>query len=400
MKRDGWEVKKLGEVCETITKGTTPKTIGFNYTNFGINFIKVESISESGCFLVDNFAHVSDDCHNALLRSQLKERDLLFSIAGALGRTAIVNKSILPANTNQALAIIRLKDKSDLFLRFLQCYFRSMKVKNYIDSIKVGVAQMNLSLGQLKDFPIIIPPLSEQSRIVEELDLLSNIIEKKRQQLSELDNLAQSIFYDMFGDPVTNEKGWEVKKLGEVYAINPSKKITLIGIEGDDMVSFLPMEDLPIKACYVTPKQNRTCNEVMSSYTCFANNDVLLAKVTPCFENGKVGIASNLINGVGFGSSEFIVIRPKELAVKEYVYHLVQTDNFVEKACKQFTGTSGLRRVPKQFVEQLKIGIPPLSLQQLFAQKIEAIEQQKALIKQSIAETEELFNSRMDYYFS
>ena len=400
MKRDGWEVKKLGEVCETITKGTTPKTIGFNYTNFGINFIKVESISESGCFLVDNFAHVSDDCHNALLRSQLKERDLLFSIAGALGRTAIVNKSILPANTNQALAIIRLKDKSDLFLRFLQCYFRSMKVKNYIDSIKVGVAQMNLSLGQLKDFPIIIPPLSEQSRIVEELDLLSNIIEKKRQQLSELDNLAQSIFYDMFGDPVTNEKGWEVKKLGEVYAINPSKKITLIGIEGDDMVSFLPMEDLPIKACYVTPKQNRTCNEVMSSYTCFANNDVLLAKVTPCFENGKVGIASNLINGVGFGSSEFIVIRPKELAVKEYVYHLVQTDNFVEKACKQFTGTSGLRRVPKQFVEQLKIGIPPLSLQQLFAQKIEAIEQQKALIKQSIAETEELFNSRIDYYFS
>ena len=118
------------------------------------------------------------------------------------------------------------------------------------------------------------------------------------------------------------------------------------------------------------------------------------------FENGKVGIASNLINGVGFGSSEFIVIRPKELVVKEYVYHLVQTDNFVEKACKQFTGTSGLRRVPKQFVEQLKIGIPPLSLQQLFAQKIEAIEQQKALIKQSIAETEELLNSRMDYYFS
>ena len=166
--KEGWEVKKLGEVCETITKGTTPKTIGFNYTDFGINFIKVESISESGCFLVDNLAHVSDDCHNALLRSQLKERDLLFSIAGALGRTAIVDKSILPANTNQALAIIRLKDKSDLFLRFLQCYFRSLKVKNYIDSIKVGVAQMNLSLGQLKDFPIIIPPIPEQSRIVEE----------------------------------------------------------------------------------------------------------------------------------------------------------------------------------------------------------------------------------------
>ena len=77
-----------------------------------------------------------------------------------------------------------------------------------------------MSTEWLKEYPIPIPPLPEQFRIVEELDQLSNIIEKKRQQLSELDNLAQSIFYDMFGDPITNEKGWEVKKLGEIYEIN------------------------------------------------------------------------------------------------------------------------------------------------------------------------------------
>ena len=375
--KEGWEVKKLGEVCEILDSLRKPVTKKDRregiYPYYGASGIQdyVDSYIFDGRYLL-----VGEDGAKW----------------GASDKSAYIIEGKSWVNNHAHI----LKVNSIINDKLLEYYLVFKDLSEYI----TGAIVPKLTQQALRSIPIPIPPLPEQSRIVEELDLLSNIIEKKRQQLSELDNLAQSIFYDMFGDPVTNEKGWEVKKLGEVYAINPSKKITLIGIEGDDMVSFLPMEDLPIKACYVTPKQNRTCNEVMSSYTCFANNDVLLAKVTPCFENGKVGIASNLINGVGFGSSEFIVIRPKELAVKEYVYHLVQTDNFVEKACKQFTGTSGLRRVPKQFVEQLKIGIPPLSLQQFFARKIEAIEKQKALIKQSIAETEELFNSRMDYYFS
>ena len=375
--KEGWIVKKLGEVCEILDSLRKPVTKKDRregiYPYYGASGIQdyVDSYIFDGRYLL-----VGEDGAKW----------------GASDKSAYIIEGKSWVNNHAHI----LKVNSIINDKLLEYYLVFKDLSEYI----TGAIVPKLTQQALRSIPIPIPPLPEQSRIVEELDLLSNIIEKKRQQLSELDNLAQSIFYDMFGDPVTNEKGWEVKKLGEVYAINPSKKITLIGIEGDDMVSFLPMEDLPIKACYVTPKQNRTCNEVMSSYTCFANNDVLLAKVTPCFENGKVGIASNLINGVGFGSSEFIVIRPKELAVKEYVYHLVQTDNFVEKACKQFTGTSGLRRVPKQFVEQLKIGIPPLSLQQFFARKIEAIEKQKALIKQSIAETEELFNSRMDYYFS
>lgn len=378
-------IKKLGEVC-VITMGQSPCSESYNDIGKGMPFFQ-------GCSDFGKLnPHITTYCDMPKKTADIN--DVLISVRAPIGTLNIAD---IECCIGRGLASIR---EIDGITCYKYLYYFLLKSKKELQEQGIGVTFKAIGKDVLFNFPIVVPPLSEQSRIVEELDLLSNIIEKKRQQLSELDNLAQSIFYDMFGDPVTNEKGWEVKKLGEVYAINPSKKITLIGIEGDDMVSFLPMEDLPIKACYVTPKQNRTCNEVMSSYTCFANNDVLLAKVTPCFENGKVGIASNLINGVGFGSSEFIVIRPKELAVKEYVYHLVQTDNFVEKACKQFTGTSGLRRVPKQFVEQLKIGIPPLSLQQLFAQKIEAIEQQKALIKQSIAETEELFNSRMDYYFS
>lgn len=262
-------------------------------------------------------------------------------------------------------------------------------------------AQAGFSKENIQDFTLPVPPLPVQERIVSELDLLSSITEKKREQLKELDALAQSIFYDMFGDPITNEKGWEVKKLGEVCKVNPSKKDTSIGLSNSDIVSFLPMEDLPIKACYHSPKQTRLFSEVQSSYTCFANNDVLMAKVTPCFENGKIGIASNLMNGIGYGSSEFIVIRANNIdVIKEYPYFVIQNTSFIENACAQLTGTSGLRRVPRQYVENCNISIPPLPLQHQFATKIEAIEKQKELIKQSISETETLFNARMQHYFN
>jgi type I restriction enzyme S subunit len=112
--RKGWEMKKLGEVCELITKGTTPTSIGFKFTEEGINFIKVESLTESGQIITNKVAYISEKCHESLKRSQLKVNDILFSIAGALGRIGIVKKEILPANTNQALAIIRI-DKNSMF---------------------------------------------------------------------------------------------------------------------------------------------------------------------------------------------------------------------------------------------------------------------------------------------
>ena len=114
-----WDVDNLGVFCDKITKGTTPTTYGFKYQDTGINFIKVESIDVNGNFLPEFITHINEEANNYLKRSILKENDLLFSIAGALGRVAKVNKDILPANTNQALAIIRLKEKSSLNLNYL-----------------------------------------------------------------------------------------------------------------------------------------------------------------------------------------------------------------------------------------------------------------------------------------
>ena len=108
-------MKKLGDLTKVITNGTTPTSVGFKFEVEGVNFVKVESIALNGDFIEHKFAHISDKANTVFKRSQLKEGDILFSIAGALGWTAIVTSEILPANTNQALSIIRLKPNEKFF---------------------------------------------------------------------------------------------------------------------------------------------------------------------------------------------------------------------------------------------------------------------------------------------
>jgi type I restriction enzyme S subunit len=175
-----WPIVKLGDISEVITKGTTPTSVGFKFIDKGINFVKVESIDLNGKFLSSKFASISDECNFALKRSQLKEDDILFSIAGALGRTALVTSDILPANTNQALAIIRIKQDIPINKRYLLLALSASVTKDQVEKHRGGVAQQNLSLGQLKSFEIPLPSTSDQKRIVTILDQTFADIEKAR----------------------------------------------------------------------------------------------------------------------------------------------------------------------------------------------------------------------------
>ena len=154
----GWEINRLGDVTSVITKGTTPTTLGKQFFNDGINFIKVESIDGQGGILENKLAKIDDETHGLLKRSQLFANDILFSIAGAIGRVAIVPDRFLPANTNQALAIIRPSDLS--LVSFLYQTLSSSTFLNYSLERVVQTAQANVSLSVLSSAPIIIPPNS------------------------------------------------------------------------------------------------------------------------------------------------------------------------------------------------------------------------------------------------
>ncbi len=164
-----WPSIKLNEICELITKGTTPTSVGFDFVDSGINFVKVESITGNGQFIPSKFAHISDKCHQSLNRSQLHEGDVLFSIAGALGRTAVVPKEILPANINQALAILRLKSDVEVHPQFLEYLLLTDIARDQSAQNKTGVAQQNISLGQLGEYLLPIPPLELQTVLIEKV---------------------------------------------------------------------------------------------------------------------------------------------------------------------------------------------------------------------------------------
>ena len=159
-----YPLQSIGGISDVVTKGTTPTTLGFEFVSAGVRFVKVENITATGQILKDELMHVTQECHEKLSRSQLCEGDILFSIAGVIGRTAIVPADILPANTNQALAIIRLKKGVDVLKTYLLAALSSPYVESQYNDQKKGIAQINLTLKNISDLQIPIPSLAEQER--------------------------------------------------------------------------------------------------------------------------------------------------------------------------------------------------------------------------------------------
>ena len=242
----------------------------------------------------------------------------------------------------------------------------------------------------LKEIKLPIPPLAEQEKIVGELDLLSSVIEKKKAQLEEYDKLAQSFFYDMFGDPVTNEKGWEVKKLGEVCEYSKTR------ISPDELTrdNYVGVENL-LQNCKGKEPANKIPNGI--GLTRYIDGDVLIGNIRPYLK--KIWLASN----EGGCNGDVLAIRRKQeystVIIPIYVFGCLSKDAFFDFDM-QYSKGEKMPRGDKKEILKYPICLPPLSLQQKFANKIEAIEKQKKLIKQSIAETETLFDSRMDFYFN
>ncbi len=216
-KNDGeWDSTPLDDLCELITKGTTPTTLGYSYTESGVNFIKIESILD-GNINLQKAAFISNECNEALKRSQLNENDILFSIAGALGVVTTVNKEILPANTNQALSIVRLKNKKQK--DYVKAFLKSNIITTEIEKIKAGAAQPNISLSQVANFKILIPKSpKEQQKIASCLSSLDEVIAANIQKLDLLKDHKKGLMQNLFpqeGEKVPKLRFKEFVNVGE-----------------------------------------------------------------------------------------------------------------------------------------------------------------------------------------
>ncbi len=163
-------------------------------------------------------------------------------------------------------------------------------------------------------------------------------------------------------------KGWEVKKLGEICEINPKTEILLLN--ENDEVSFIPMASVEAETNIFTESKSKF-SKVKKGYTKFRDDDILFAKITPCMENGKICIVNNLKFGIGFGSTEFHVIRPNKNTLSKYIYYFVSQISFRQMAQIYMTGAVGQRRVPSKILENFEIPLPPLSEQKAIADKLD-----------------------------
>ncbi|NLB53030.1 MAG: restriction endonuclease subunit S [Syntrophomonadaceae bacterium] len=200
------------------------------------------------------------------------------------------------------------------------------------------------------------------------------------------------------------KKGWEEKKISEVFSTKPPKKEARERLKEDDLVSFVPMEDLGVLTKHFISPKVRTIKEVSGSYTYFAENDVLLAKITPCFENGKIGIARNLTNGIGFGSSEYFVFRSTEAIIPDYLYYFLSREQFRKNGAKLMTGAVGHKRVARNFVENSKIPYPidlseQMRIVTILDESFAAIDKAKENAQKNLNNARELFDSYLQSVF-
>ena len=384
--KQGWEIKKLGEVCAKLTDGSHNPPKGVIHSNF----IMLSSQNVfNDCLLYDDVRFLQEeDFIREDKRTYVREGDVLLTIVGTIGRCAVFT-----GNKRVALqrSVAVLHPHINILPRFLMYCLIGRNTS--LNEQAHGIAQKGIYLKQLSQINIPVPPLPEQEKIVSELDCLSGIIEKKRQQLKELDALAQSIFYEMFGDPVTNEKGWEVKRLGEVATSDLGKMLDSSKNQGD----FYPY------LCSINVQWNNVdCSQIkkmrieqdeLGRYR-LQKGDLLIC------EGGDTGRCAiwNSETEMYYQNALHRVRFNENLILPIYCLFVMKLYKENGEIDKYSTGQT-IKHLVKKVLLTIPFPLPPLSLQQTFASKIEAIEKQKALIKQSLGEVETLFNARMQEYF-
>ena len=383
MMKQGWEIKKLGEVCSLIADGDWIESR--HQSDDGIRLIQTGNIGNGVFKAKDDKPHyISESTFVELGCTEIFAGDCLISrLPDPVGRACILPETNCRMITAVDCSIIRFN--SDIVSKFFIYYTQCEKYRRDIDNNTTGTTRKRISRKNLESICIPIPPREEQERIVAELDCLSGIIERKREQLKELDALAQSIFYQMFGDPITNEKGWEAEELQKVSTLLNGR-----AYKQNELLDSGRYKVLRVGNFFTNSNYYYSDLELEDDKYC-DNGDLLFA--------WSASFGAFIWNGgkVIYHYHIWKVLYDKQKLNIDYYRFLLNT--MTAYFMKDVHGI-GMVHLTKAGMEQYILPIPPLTLQQEFANKIEAIEKQKELIKQSITQTEELFNSRMSYYFN
>lgn len=389
--RKGWEYKKLGEVCcpkSKIQRAT--KCFGGSDE---ILYIDISSIDNS---VQEVNSITSFTMSNAPSRAQQKVEygDIIVStVRPNLKNVAVIKQHDSNLVVSSGFCVLRTTD--DIERNYLFRYITSDIFTQHLMKLTTGANYPAVRDLDVRDSTIPLPPLSTQIAIVSELDKINELIRLKKEQLKDFDNLAQSLFYEMFGDPVENEKGWEVKTFGEIGSVERGA-----GISKKDFVK----EGLPcihygqlhtILGPRTTKHFTSIPHNLLPKYKIAHTGDLVMAITSEDVEGSCKSTVWLGDYDIIVGSDAAIFHHKQD---GTFLSYYTMTKAFFNEKAKYAKGFK-VTHISAKEIEKIPVYLPPLSLQRLFAQRIEQIEREKSEVQKSIQDLETLQASRMQYWF-
>lgn len=385
--KQGWEYKRFDEVFN-LQMGKTPDRKNLDYFGGKNVWISIRDLGDKE--VSESNEHITDKAVSDTNIRKVKKGTVIMSFKLTVGKCGIAAKDLY---TNEAIMAFNTKEGYDINSSFLYYY---LQCYNWKGSNK-AVMGITLNKATISKHHINIPPKSTQLTIVSELDKINELIRLKKEQLKDYDNLAQSIFYEMFGDPVENEKGWEVKKIGDLAIVKTGPFGSMLHKEdyitdGIPLVNPVHMKDFKIVPDKeFTISKEKACD--LENYM-LQNNDVVFARRG---DIGRCAIVSKTEHGYLCGTGSLFV-RFTEDIESVFIMYIVRSESFSKHLVSKAKGATMLN-INSNTIADLEILLPPLPLQHLFAQRIEQIERQKSAVQKAITDLETLLASRMQYRF-
>ena len=402
---ESWVWTTIEEICSKIGSGSTPR--GSNYSANGIPFFRSQNVYNDR-LVYDDIKYISEEVHQKMKGTEVLANDLLLNITGgSLGRCAVVPADFNCGNVSQHVCIMRsvLVEPEYFHVLVLSSYFaKSMKITG---SGREGLPKYNL---EQMGFPL--PPLTEQQRIVAEIEHwfalidqieqgkadLQTIIKQTKSKILDLAIHGKLVPQDPNDEPAIEllkrinpdftpcdnghytqlPDGWCYATIKEVFIINPKNKA-----DDDVEVGFVPMANITDGYNNTFKYETKQWGKIKTGFTHFANGDIAVAKISPCLENRKSVVLKGLPNGIGVGTTELHVFRPLFLDV-QYGLYFFKSDYFISQCVGSFNGVVGQQRVSKNIIENMIIAIPPINEQKRIACAVHKIFAKLDMIMESL----------------
>lgn len=349
----------------SVCSGGTPSSTNPEYWNGDINWITLADLPADALVTdIENSERtISQDGLDNSNAKLLPVNSVVVSTRATIGRIGIARTELA---TNQGFKNIIIKDVTKVIPEYLA--FILTAKKDEMTALASGATFKEISKANFCSIQIPMPTISQQKRIVDEILRYKQLINNAKEILR------------CYVPTISNRTFANYTALEDVAQFKPSKD-EVKDLPPDTNVSFVPMADLNTFDAIFDTKDTRKISDVVTGFTYFKDEDVLLAKITPCFENGKAGIARNLVNGIGFGSTEYIVIRANtDLVYPEWIFYHINTPEFINGGKSFMTGTAGQQRVDLNYVKQYRIPVPPLEEQKTI---LDEIQTEQALVNSS-----------------